>query len=181
MTLSVDERQECFDGFGAPFAGSAEFATAIVEGEPGLGKSTMLDEAARKARRERFLVLQARCSELESPFDYAVERRLLDQARLDPTAPVRLGHPGDFGGAVPQVGETGSVSGLHSEVSRLAIGRPVVVVVDDLQWCDKPSAAALVYLARRSMPGRILLLAATSPHSARQCRSVSSGRSANTP
>jgi DNA-binding CsgD family transcriptional regulator len=166
MTLSV-ERQEWFDGLGAAFAGSAEFETAIVEGEPGLGKSTMLDEAVRMARREGFLVLQARCSELESPFDYAVERRLLDQAGLDPTTPVRPGHPGDSGGAVPRVGVTGSVSGLHSEVSRLAIGRPVVVAVDDLQWCDERSAAALVYLARRSMPGRILLLAATLPHSAR--------------
>ena len=45
--------------------------------------------------------------------------------------------------------------------------RPIVVAVDDLHWCDAPSAAALVYLARRTMPGRILLVAATSPHSAR--------------
>ena len=60
-----------------------------------------------------------------------------------------------------------SVTRLHAEVSRLALYRPVVVAVDDLEWCDASSAAALVYLARRTMPGRILLLAATSPHGAR--------------
>ncbi len=169
------------DNLSAAFVGSAGFATAIVEGEPGLGKSAMLDEAAHAARREGLLVLQARCCELESTYDYAVARRLLDLARLEaaatsehsaertPDPPVLpgLGVPGDLGAAVRPIDVAGSVSSLHAEFSRLALFRPVVVAVDDLQWCDAPSAAALVYLARRTMPGRMLLVAATSPHSAR--------------
>jgi DNA-binding CsgD family transcriptional regulator len=177
----VDERHQWLDHLSAAFVGSAGFATAIVEGEPGLGKSAMLDEAARAARREGLLVLQARCSELESTYDYAVARRLLDLARLEaaatfeqlaerPPGPIILpgpGVPGGLGEAGPPIDVAGSVGRLHAEFSRLARFRPVVVAVDDLQWCDAPSAAALVYLARRTMPGRILLVATTSPHSER--------------
>jgi DNA-binding CsgD family transcriptional regulator len=182
MTCSVDERGAWIDDLGAAFAGSAEFATVIVEGEPGMGKSTMLDAATRTARREGLLVLQARCSELESTYDYAVARQLLDLARLeaaatkgherphcehDATTGPAMGLPGDLGGRVSPVDALGSVDGLHAEVSRLAERRPVVVAVDDLQWCDASSASALAYLARRTVPGRILLLGTTLPHTAR--------------
>jgi DNA-binding CsgD family transcriptional regulator len=181
---SLDERRQWLDDLGASFVGSARFATAIVEGEPGLGKSAMLDAAARAAHREGLLVLQARCSELESTYDYAVARRLLDLARLDATTAfehladrpsggagltARPGAvlPADRSADAPRIDGASSVSGLHAELSRLALLRPVVVVVDDLHWCDAPSAAALVYLARRTMPGQILLVAATTPHSER--------------
>ena len=49
MTGSDDERRQWLDDLGAAFVGSTGFATAIVEGEPGLGKSTILDAAARAA------------------------------------------------------------------------------------------------------------------------------------
>ena len=110
--------------------------------------------------------------------------RLLDLARLEaatfehlaeppsrhagPAALTVDGLPREVSGSVPRIDGAGSVSALHAEVSHLALLRPVVVVVDDLQWCDAPSAAALIFLARRTVPGRILLLASTSPHSARQ-------------
>ena len=111
-------------------------------------------------------------------------RRLLDLARLEaaatfehlaagpsclpePMTPPGLGFPGNRDGVVPQMDAANSVSGLYAEFSRLAMLQPIVVAVDDLHWCDESSAAALVYLARRTMPGRILLVAATSPHSAR--------------
>jgi DNA-binding CsgD family transcriptional regulator len=182
----VDERDTWLDDLGAAFTGSAEFATAIVEGEPGLGKSAMLDAAARTARREGHLVLQARCSELESTYDYALARRLIELVRLEAsatfdrsaerpsvppgtTATVKPGadRPLDADGTDPDIDTTSCVTDLYTEVSRVALWRPVVVAVDDLQWCDSPSAAALVYLARRATPGRILLIAAASPHSAR--------------
>jgi DNA-binding CsgD family transcriptional regulator len=159
MTRSVDERDEWIDDLGAAFAGSAQFANAIVEGEPGLGKSKILDAAADAARRAGLLVLQARCSELESAYDFAVARRLLDVVRLtDPTTPEHRSDGADV---------TASISGLYDEVRRLSLQQPVVVVLDDLQWCDARSAAALAYLARRTIPGQILLVAATSPHTAR--------------
>jgi len=184
MTRSVDERASWFDEVGAAFAGSAEFATAIVEGEPGMGKSTMLDAATRAARREGLLVLQARCSELESTYDHAVARQLLDLARLEASASreyqaqrpccehgattgAGVNPPLDPSGPVSPDDVADSVDRLHAEVSRLAVWRPVVVAVDDLQWCDASSAAALIYLARRTMSGRILLLGATLPHTAR--------------
>jgi DNA-binding CsgD family transcriptional regulator len=180
-TCSVDEREAWFDDVGAAFAGSAEFATTIVEGEPGMGKSTMLDAATLTARREGLLVLQARCSELESTYDYAMVRRLLDLARLEASATrdYQTQRPccehgaasgpdvEPPGGPASRPDMVGSVDGLYAEVSRLAVWRPVVIAVDDLQWCDASSASALVYLARRTVPGRILLLGATLPHTAR--------------
>jgi DNA-binding CsgD family transcriptional regulator len=178
MSDAIDERDSWLDDLGAAFTGSAAFATAMVEGEPGLGKSSMLDAAARVARREGHLVLQARCSELESTYEYALARRLIDLLRLEapatfersaemPSATPGAERPIDRDQASPRTDTAGSVTDLYAEVSRVALWRPVVVAVDDLQWCDAPSAAELVYLARRAMPGRILLVAATSPHSAR--------------
>jgi len=184
MTRPVDERGAWFDDVSASFAGSAAFATAIVEGEPGMGKSTLLDAATRTARREGLLVLEARCSELESTYDYALARQLLDLARLEapttkeyqaqgpgcehgPSTGPRLDRPGDSGKAASPLEVLHSVDGLHTEISRLAVWRPVLVAVDDLQWCDAPSASALVYLARRTVPGRILLLGGTLPHTTR--------------
>ena len=45
----------------------------------------------------------------------------------------------------------------------LAADRPLVLAVDDLHWCDRPSLRFLAYLTRR-LEGLPVLLAVTAAH-----------------
>src|SRR3989440_12869982 len=64
-----------------------------------------------------------------------------------------LGTPAAPGKAPMQASSAGDgyalQHGLYWLASNLAADSPLVLVLDDLQWCDRPSASALAVLARR--------------------------------
>jgi DNA-binding CsgD family transcriptional regulator len=129
-----------------------------LEGPPGIGKSALLDAAREDARAAGLVVLSARGGELEREFPYGVVRQLLERvAREDeggllagaagPAAPA-LGLPATVAGG----GEGGGfalANGLFWVVCNLADRAPVLVVLDDAHWSDRPSLRFLLYLARR--------------------------------
>ena len=53
--------------------------------------------------------------------------------------------------------------GLYWLASNLAADSPLALVVDDLQWCDGPSARALAFIARRLEEQPLALILATRP------------------
>ena len=53
--------------------------------------------------------------------------------------------------------------GLYWLASNLSADSPLVLVVDDLQWCDAPSARALAFIARRLEGQPLALILATRP------------------
>ena len=53
--------------------------------------------------------------------------------------------------------------GLYWLASNLSTDSPLVLVVDDLQWCDAPSASALAFIARRLEGQPLGLILATRP------------------
>src|SRR5581483_11063180 len=53
--------------------------------------------------------------------------------------------------------------GLYWLASNLSADSPLVLVVDDLQWCDAPSARALAFIARRLAGQPLALILATRP------------------
>ena len=53
--------------------------------------------------------------------------------------------------------------GLYWLASNLSADSPLVLVVDDLQWCDAPSARALAFIARRLEGQPLGLILATRP------------------
>ena len=53
--------------------------------------------------------------------------------------------------------------GLYWLASNLSADSPLVLVVDDLQWCDPPSARALAFIARRLEGQPLGLILATRP------------------
>ena len=137
----------------------------VLEGEAGMGKTTLWRVAVEHAEDVGVLVLQAQPVESETTLSYAgigdlfepvldatlealpaVQRRALsralvlgeeDDAPLDPRA-LRVA--------------------LMTALRTLAEDRPVLVAIDDSQWLDYASSAGLAYGARRFRAERIGLL-----------------------
>ncbi|MFI6298589.1 LuxR C-terminal-related transcriptional regulator [Nonomuraea sp. NPDC050790] len=138
--------------------------TLVLRGEPGIGKSALLDHAAAAAEDLRaprddgiqsagLRVLRG-CgieSEAELPFAglHLLLRPALDGLSLLP-APQRLALESAFG-LGPAVPADRMLVGLAvlSLLSELATRAPLLCLVDDAQWLDRPSAEALLFAARR--------------------------------
>src|SRR3954462_279456 len=135
----------------------------VMRGEPGLGKSALLEEAAQRA--VGFRGLRAVGIESESELAFAALHQLLrpvfeliDRLPDPQAAPLR----GAFG--LPDEGTHNrfvlsvAVLSLLSEASEPG---PLLCVVDDAHWLDRPSADALRFCARRlGAEGVAVLIAA---------------------
>jgi DNA-binding CsgD family transcriptional regulator len=151
-------------------AAGERFAALVLEGDPGIGKTTVWREVVRRAEERSFLVLSCRAAATEAKlglaavadllepvpdttFDSLVEpqRRALDVAllRADPGSAV----------ADPRTVATA----VRSVLVELASEAPVLVAVDDVQWLDSASAATLEFVLRRLRGERIGFLASRRP------------------
>jgi DNA-binding CsgD family transcriptional regulator len=123
----------------------------VVHGEPGVGKSALLDYMAGRAAGCRVVRTAGVESEMELAFAglHQLLAPVLDHAEGLP-GPQREALRTAFGlsaGPVPDRFLVGlGVLGLVSEV---AGERPLVCVVDDEQWLDRASVQALGFAARR--------------------------------
>src|SRR5271170_4454077 len=123
----------------------------VVRGEPGVGKSALLDYLAGRAAGCRVVRAAGVESEMELAFAglHQVLAPVLDHLEGLP-GPQREALRTAFGlsaGLVPDRFLVGlAVLGLVSEV---AAERPLICVVDDEQWLDRASVQALGFAARR--------------------------------
>src|ERR1700736_712022 len=132
---------------------AGEGRALVVRGEPGVGKTVLLDYLAGEASRSGCRVLRAMGVQSEMELAFAGLHQLcapmLDHAETLPV-PQREALRTAFGlsaGPVPDRFMVGlAVLGLLSET---AGERPLVCVVDDQQWLDHASAQALGFAARR--------------------------------
>jgi hypothetical protein len=136
----------------------------VVRGQPGVGKSALLSDAV--ARAEGMQVLQTQGVESESPLAFAALQRLLRPvasrfgrlaARQAHALRVAFGEEEGAG----QGGDTDRFVvflGALSLLAEAAEDAPVLAVVDDAQWLDEDSAAALLFVARRVATERVALL-----------------------
>ncbi|TYB57375.1 helix-turn-helix transcriptional regulator [Nonomuraea sp. PA05] len=123
----------------------------ILTGDPGTGKSALLDLAAGHARRQGERVLRAVGSESEARLGFAGLHQLLRPVlgELDSLPPrqrsaLRTVLGLDEGTGAPDGMVVGSA--VLTLVSDLA---PLLVVVDDAQWIDRASLDVLSFVARR--------------------------------
>ncbi|GLY70133.1 LuxR family transcriptional regulator [Amycolatopsis taiwanensis] len=143
-------------------ARSGSSGTLIVRGEPGIGKTALLEYAVASASGMRVLRSAGVESEAELPF---AGLHLLLGGALDCLprlpGPQRRALEGAFGLASAQPGD-GLFVGLAvlSLLSELAEDGPLLCVVDDAQWLDRASAGALLLAARRLHAEGVALLVA---------------------
>lgn len=123
---------------GAMRSGRAE--VVLIRGEPGIGKSRMLQFVAQPALEADACILSASAFESEAIRPFAL---WIDALRShEPDAAARI-----FGSADADNRDR-LFSGLSDVVAEQTLSRPVVLLLDDVQWCDESSAAALHYVAR---------------------------------
>ena len=147
----------------------------FVAGEPGIGKTTLVAEAARLAHDEGAIVLHGRCDqELSAPFQPFAEalRGLLaaaDGGFLERARP-HLGEVSRLSPAVrelvpdlppPAEADPDIERQLLFEAFAAVLGElgPAVLVLDDLHWATKPTLLLLRHLLLHPTPDPLLVLA----------------------
>ncbi|HEX2104189.1 MAG TPA: LuxR family transcriptional regulator [Solirubrobacteraceae bacterium] len=135
----------------------------VVQGEAGIGKSTLLDEAVAAA--PDFRVLRARGYESESDIPFAGLLDLLSPLldlldRIPPAQAAALRGSLALGEPVPH-DRFAVPAAVLSLLGAAAEEHPVLAIVDDVHWLDAASLEALLFAARRvAAEGIVLLLAA---------------------
>jgi hypothetical protein len=133
----------------------------LLAGEAGLGKTSLLDAAVALAGD--FTVLRAGGVESEGEIPYAVMAELLDGARITLEAlPVRYRAALDAARSLqPSAqGDSAVAAGWATLLALASEARPVLVVVDDVQWVDNASAVSVLFAARRVHHARVATLLA---------------------
>jgi DNA-binding CsgD family transcriptional regulator len=133
----------------------------VVEGEAGIGKTTLWLTAISHAREREFQVLSAQAGQAESMLAYAatadllvdVESTVLDQLPdVQRVALDRVLLRADLDG-VP-TDQRVIATAVLSIVEALARSKPVLLAIDDAQWLDPSSKAVVAFVARR-LKGRV--------------------------
>jgi DNA-binding CsgD family transcriptional regulator len=139
----------------------------LVTGEPGIGKTTLLDDAVGRAQGLTVLRASGRESEADLPFATLAELLLPAAAALDalPAPQARALRSAlaleDGVGVVDPLAVGVATLGV---VATLASRDPVLLVVDDLQWVDVPTRAAILFAARHLSTIHAALLGAAREH-----------------
>jgi hypothetical protein len=133
----------------------------VIRGEAGIGKSALLDYAARQAI-PRMMVLRVDGVEAESDLPFAGLYGLLRPVFgcLD-ELPQTQSHAlaGALGLAPSSAPDRLLISAaVISLLAAAAETRPVLCLVDDAQWVGRPSAEALVFAARRLRAEHLAIL-----------------------
>jgi predicted ATPase len=138
----------------------------LLTGEPGLGKSRLLDELRQMARARAATLLEGYAFEAEAGRPFGP---WIDALRQLPPNVVTSAVGADLAALLPELGrEDGAPQSrdrLFAAVlelldERAAAAPPVVLAIEDVQWLDAASAELLHYVVRSSRH-RPLLVALT--------------------
>jgi DNA-binding CsgD family transcriptional regulator len=139
-------------------------AAAVILGEPGMGKTSLLGFVADYAKRQDVQVYLVQGIESEAILPFAAITDLLwpmqmylaklpaiQREALEVCLALSAG---------PAAGPLAACAGALGVLAAAADRRPLVVLVDDFQWLDAESAQILLFVARRLRAERLAMVVA---------------------
>ena len=112
----------------------------LVRGAPGIGKSRVLEYVLERASQSDAFILHATAFESDAFRPFAIWIDSLRSLQMNDVEEI-------FGGS--DVSNRDRLfAGLSDLIARESAARPVVLIFDNMHWCDDSSAAALHYVAR---------------------------------
>jgi predicted ATPase len=179
------ELAELDQGFASALAGRG--LLTCVTGEPGLGKTTLVEGFLEdlRLRGHSFHLAQGRCSERLAgseaylPVLDALENLLRGQDGAALAEMMKLVAPDWYGQVIPRAADDSSFTPRTAEaptatqerlkreliafLEEVGRARPVLFFLDDLHWADASTLDLLVYLGSRAGSLRLLLVATYRP------------------
>jgi DNA-binding CsgD family transcriptional regulator len=138
-------------------------AALLVEGEVGMGKTTLIRSAAADATERGWRVLECRPAAAEAQLPFAALADALGDAvdEVIPAlpAPQRTALLGALRRIDADVDRLALSSGTLGVLRALAERGPVILAIDDAQWLDAPSANALAFALRRLTDEPVVVVA----------------------
>ncbi|MGW5792454.1 helix-turn-helix transcriptional regulator [Saccharopolyspora sp. NPDC003752] len=144
-------------------------SAAQLCGEPGIGKSTLLQHAADECRRRGFLVLHGSPEAMESDIPFAALTGYLGIDRIRPVPELadlaELLSAGERQGRIPGAARWEYVvtESAVELIEKQAARQPVALLLDDMHWADSASLVVVHRIAQllRQLP--VLLVCAHRP------------------
>jgi len=148
-------------------------STVLLSGEAGSGKTRLLNEFLKNARKKKVTVLSGWClSDAAIPYFPFIEAfdsySLTDEDEGAPSNQ-RMGLKSwlvetnqseanqKFAASTPQVWKDQAFAAVTKELLFLSAKKPVILALDDIHWADSASLALLHYLARQVGSERIFI------------------------
>ncbi len=158
---------------------SGSGALVLIGGEPGIGKTRLAEETAAEANRKDFRTLVGRCYDVDAPPPYLPFVEILEAASREvdkETFRMALGESaGEIAKVMPQLRNLYDdippsldlppeqerrylFNSIVEFVRRASSTRPLVVLLDDLQWADESSLSLLRTVAQHLKDIPVLLI-----------------------
>ena len=159
------ERAELAAAWRSAAGGVAQLV--LVTGEPGIGKSRLVEELRSYCAHEGALTAEARAYPAEGAVAYGpVVAWLRSEALAPRLRRLDRAHVGELARLLPELGrpeplpEAEQRRRLFAALARaLAPGTPLLLVADDLQWFDRATLQFLHYLLRAEGTAPLLIAA----------------------
>ncbi|HYV22018.1 MAG TPA: AAA family ATPase [Candidatus Bathyarchaeia archaeon] len=127
--------------------------TVLVSGEAGVGKTAMLRDFVKRARAIGTRVLVSECTEIEARRPFGPFMDIARAANRADALPVASSDTAAAAGDRYRL-----YSAFANLFGDLARERPIVIVIEDLQWADEASLELFPHLARKLRDVGLLLI-----------------------
>jgi DNA-binding SARP family transcriptional activator len=150
-------------------AGGRVTTVALVSGDPGVGKSTLLQRFGDELAGSGWTVVSARCPETDGAAPLAAWGQIVRAITADGTpVAAALGRLVTRDGRIERDGDVSAArvdvrTALTQLLSRAASGRPLALLIDDVHCADQETMRLLAGVVEDLVGVSVLIVAATRP------------------